>query len=328
MNSGKKEIPVTLLTGFLGAGKTTLLNRILKENHGKRIAVIENEFGDVNIDRNLVIGEEEDIFEMSNGCICCSVKGDFLKTLNNLIGSGKSFDHIIIESSGLASAGPIVQAFLIEDELDHALQLDGIVAMIDSPNIAHQLEEFEVAGEQVAFAHRILLNKIDLTDAETIQSARKLLQEINPDAVYHETRDAVADIDFILNIGGFRLKSDDRWNESSSIPHQHGEEAHSHSHDADINSVSLQLTGFLKPSKLNEWLQLALINDGLQIIRAKGILNVEGQDKRVIFQSVYMAFDELEGRPWEDEERLNHMVFIGKNLDKQIIEAGVRGCIE
>ena len=201
------ELPVTLLAGFLGSGKTTLLNYILKQNHGKRIAIIENEFGEIGIDSEFVIGADDDIFEMSNGCICCSIRGDLIETLNRLLERQQKFDYILIESTGLASSGPIAQAFLIEDEISKSLFLDGIVTLVDAKHISKNLNEQEVVWEQIAFANVILLNKADLVTKPEMEKLEKQIRQINPTAKVCKTTNAVIDLDKILNIGGFDLNN-------------------------------------------------------------------------------------------------------------------------
>jgi G3E family GTPase len=322
-NPDEKILPVTLLSGFLGAGKTTLLNTILKGNHGKRIAVIENEFGEIPIDHDLVIGADEDIFEMNNGCICCSIKGDLIATLNRLIERHDKFDTILIESTGLASPGPIAQAFLLEDEINHSLKLYGVITLVDCLNIWKHLEEVEVMWEQIAFSNVILLNKIDLVSAEELKKVESRIRSINPTARIIPTQNAAVPLDAILNIGGFDLETVKPL-EDFSI--HEGEHDHSHPEEA-ITSVSITLPGELDRSRFVNWLQMLLIFEGMDVMRAKGIMNLKDSDQRHIFQCVYMMFDSKSDRPWGDEIRENKMVFIGRGLDRERLEEGVRGCL-
>ena len=317
MNSTKNnnELPVTLLTGFLGSGKTTLLNYILKENHGKKIAVIENEFGEMSIDSEFVIGADQDIFEMSNGCICCSIRGDLIETLNRLLEKHQKFDYILIESTGLASSGPTAQAFLIEDEISKTLFLDGIITLVDAKHISSNLNEQEVVWEQIAFSNVILLNKADLVSESEINALEKQIRQINPTCKIHKTTHAVVDLDQILNIGGFDLKTALE-TVTFNTHHHEGYEA--------ISSVSLSFPGYIDPDRLNLWLQMLLIQEGMNVFRAKGILNIEGSAERYLFQSVYMMFEGRHDKPWGADSPLNKMVFIGQNLDPQRLEKSLK----
>ena len=317
MNSSENfnQLPVTLLAGFLGSGKTTLLNYILKQNHGKRIAVIENEFGEIGIDSEFVIGADEDIFEMSNGCICCSIRGDLIETLNRLLERQQKFNYILIESTGLASSGPIAQAFLIEDEISKSLFLDGIVTLIDAKHISNNLNEQEVVWEQIAFANVILLNKADLVTEPEMEKLEKQMHQINPTAKVCKTTNAVIDLDQILDIGGFDLKI-----ELETVTFN----MHHHETDEAISSVSLSFPGHVDPDRLNLWLQMLLIQEGMNVFRAKGILNVEGSSERYLFQSVYMMFEGRFDKPWGSNSPLNKMVFIGQNLNPQRLEESLK----
>ena len=317
MNSSENfnQLPVTLLAGFLGSGKTTLLNYILKQNHGKRIAVIENEFGEIGIDSEFVIGADEDIFEMSNGCICCSIRGDLIETLNRLLERQQKFNYILIESTGLASSGPIAQAFLIEDEISKSLFLDGIVTLIDAKHISNNLNEQEVVWEQIAFANVILLNKADLVTEPEMEKLEKQMHQINPTAKVCKTTNAVIDLDQILDIGGFDLKI-----ELETVTFN----THHHETDEAISSVSLSFPGHVDPDRLNLWLQMLLIQEGMNVFRAKGILNVEGSSERYLFQSVYMMFEGRFDKPWGSSSPLNKMVFIGQNLNPQRLEESLK----
>ena len=317
MNSSENfnQLPVTLLAGFLGSGKTTLLNYILKQNHGKRIAVIENKFGEIGIDSEFVIGADEDIFEMSNGCICCSIRGDLIETLNRLLERQQKFSYILIESTGLASSGPIAQAFLIEDEISKSLFLDGIVTLIDAKHISNNLNEQEVVWEQIAFANVILLNKADLVTEPEMEKLEKQMHQINPTAKVCKTTNAVIDLDQILDIGGFDLKI-----ELETVTFN----THHHETDEAISSVSLSFPGHVDPDRLNLWLQMLLIQEGMNVFRAKGILNVEGSSERYLFQSVYMMFEGRFDKPWGSNSPLNKMVFIGQNLNPQRLEESLK----
>ncbi len=321
-SKSREEIPVTLLAGCLGSGKTTFLNYILKENHGKRIAVIENEFGEIGIDHDLVIGADSDIFEMNNGCICCSIKGDLIETLNRLIGKREKFDRILIESTGLASPGPLAQAFLVDNELATSLKFDGVASLVDAKNFRKQLEEIDVAGEQTAFSNAILINKTDLASAEELDKIETLVRQINPTAKIFRTRHAVVDLDQILDMGGFELDPTREFDLDRPLDIPRSSEA-----SLPIESVSLSLPGNIDLGRFRMWLQMLGIMEGMDVMRAKGILSLPDSPDRWIFQSVYMMFDAKAQKPWGGDPRENRFVFIGRNLDRQKLEAGIRNLL-
>ncbi len=323
--SKEKLIPVTLLTGFLGSGKTTLLNHILNNKHGKRIAVIENEFGDIDIDSDLLIGKSDEIFEMKNGCICCSVRNDLIETLNRLINRQDKFDYVVIEGAGLASPGPVAQAFLLEHEINQSLFLDGIITLIDSKNAWNHLKDAEVAWEQIAFSHILLLNKSDLVSHDELKNLEDHIRGVNPTAKLFNTKNAQIELNHLLDIGGFDLSN---VNLSDNEFLEHGLHDKHHEHEGDITSASIVCPGTIDPDKFNNWLRMLLIMEGMDVFRAKGILNTKNSDKRYIFQSVYMLFEGRFEDSWDNRPKENKMVFIGRNLNKERLENGIQSCIE
>jgi G3E family GTPase len=320
---------VTVLTGFLGAGKTTLLNHILTAQHGKRIAVIENEFGAVGVDNEIVVNAEEEIFEMNNGCICCTVRGDLIRILGSLMKRRDKFDYILIETTGLADPGPVAQTFFVDDDLQMHLTLDGIVTVVDAKHVWQHIDDSKEVVEQIAFADVILLNKTDLVDADTLAKLEARIQSMNKSAKVFHTRNATVDMDKILNVRGFDL---DRVLEME--PHfleQAKAEGHEHEpdhhHDEEVGSVAITIPGDLDEAKLQRWLGKLLMEHGPNIFRMKGILSVQGQKNRVVFQGVHMMFDHSDGKPWGSEPRRNALVFIGRKLDRQALEEGFTACL-
>ncbi|MCC7462336.1 MAG: GTP-binding protein [Gammaproteobacteria bacterium] len=459
-----QRIPVTVLTGFLGSGKTTLLNRILSENHGKRIAVIENEFGPVGVDHELVIGSQEEIYETSNGCICCKVRGDLIRILRQLLRRRDRFDYVMIETTGLADPGPVAQSFFVDEDLKEQYVLDAIVTLVDAHHLPQQLRREPAAAEQIAFADVVLLNKADLVDAATLARLARELRAINGTAKFLHCERARVPLDQVLGLGAFDLdramKLNDAFLEpvrpyewlgvyelpagrhalhagahthaaaaghrdhghgqleavkllalpvpaqgiteallgeaagafeadaarciaaagfgpgtlqrlelpgtaagSPAAAHVHGGEFHfevpragrwalfcehapaefglhlhgvqpleqrefgSHHHDQDIASIGITDPRPLDADATNAWLGYLLQARGADILRMKGVLSFSREPRRYVFHGVHMVFDGQLEREWGSSERLNRLVFIGRNLDRHELEAGFESCI-
>lgn len=452
------KIPVTVLTGFLGSGKTTLLNRILSEDHGMRIAVIENEFGEIGIDQDLVINADEEIFEMNNGCICCNVRGDLIRILGELADRLEQFDRVILETTGMADPGPVAQTFLVQEDIQDYYQLDGIITLIDGKHVGQHLDdETDEVLAQVAFADRLIINKIDLITDEEKQTLRNRLQAMNSMAGIYEATMADAPIAELLDIGGFNVQravdikpnflepeypfewggiweltagdyrlrlSEGRHDHHHDHEHDHGsgmpivianvkendllalaetvfvefsaepeslshgaalsdrdrhyrlvlegrdeyefglstDDAQSialfaghapdglrltligpdgvvlnpiaehafhskHSHDSKVSSTSIVLPGKFDGAKLNVWLEEFLQENGPDVYRMKGVVGIDGQDYRFVFQGVHMIFGSQAAGEWGDETPVNRLVFIGKNLDESYIRKSLQDCL-
>lgn len=314
-----QKVPVTVLTGYLGAGKTTLLNRILTENHGKRIAVIVNEFGEVGIDHQLVIDADEEIFEMNNGCICCTVRGDLIRIIGDLMARDDSLEHVVIETTGLADPAPVIQSFFTDEVMVRKTQLDAVVTVVDAKYIEDHWDSSE-AQEQIAFADVILLNKIDLVSQDHQAQLALKVRGVNALAAIHPTQDCEISLEKILGIQAFDLK-----NALSIDPEFLNEDAHEH--DESVYSVAITEEGTVDSDKLNRWLYQLVQAQGPDIFRMKGILDVDNAQRRFVFQGVHMTLDGRPGKPWQPgESRRSELVFIGRNLDEEALRAGFKSC--
>jgi G3E family GTPase len=314
-------IPVTILTGFLGSGKTTLLNYILQQPHGHRIAVIENEFGEAGIDNELLVQDQgEQIVEMNNGCICCTVRGDLVRILGELTAKRKAgtvkFDRVIIETTGLADPAPVAQTFFVDEDITLAYRLDAIVTLVDAKHAPQQLDEHHEAQEQVGFADRILLTKTDLVTPAEVLALRQRLVRMNPRANIAESNKGVAALDQVLDIHGFNLNAilEIEPNFLRDVAHEH---------DDDISSFVFRSTRPMDLEKIEDFLSAMVQVHGASLMRYKGILSIQDFDKRVVFQGVHMLMGSDLGAPWADGEvRESKMVFIGKNMPREVLEKG------
>lgn len=343
-----KRVPATVITGFLGSGKTTLLNHIMTAQHGKRIAVIENEFGEVDIDGSLVASHSsvsEDIVMVNNGCLCCTVRGDLVKMLLQLAKKKQGqFDHIVIETTGLAKPAPVIETFCTDELVSQYVKLDGVVTLVDSKHAMQHLNEVKPrfvvneAVEQVAYADRIILNKIDLVTETELGRLTERIKHINAMAPVKLAKYGSVDMDFVLGVGGYdleRIDSEVHVDNSHCATHHH-ESAHghheghhhNHMHDSAVSSVTIVSEGTLDLDEVDDWLERLIEEKGEDLYRMKGILSVSGSEQQYVFQGVHSTLDGCPGKTWgPDEKRINKLVFIGRNLDETALRKGFKGCL-
>ncbi|GAB1583125.1 CobW family GTP-binding protein [Phyllobacterium phragmitis] len=361
--STQAQIPVTVLTGYLGSGKTTLLNRILTENHGKRYAVIVNEFGEIGIDNDLIVESDEEIYEMNNGCICCTVRGDLIRVVEGLMRRPGRFDAIIVETTGLADPVPVAQTFFMDDDVRAKTALDAVVALVDAKHLPLRLKDSREAEDQIAFADVVLLNKTDLVTPEEADAVEATIRAINPYATIYRTERASIPLDKVLDRGAFDLKraleNDPHFLDHDHPDHvcgpdcdhdhhhHHGHDHHHHHHDHDhdhhdhghhhhhhaspihdvtVTSVSLR-TGEVDPAKFFPWVQKVTQEQGPNILRLKGIIAFKDDPDRYVVQGVHMIIEGDHQRAWkEGEKRESRLVFIGRELDHDALKAGFENC--
>ncbi|MGH0275597.1 CobW family GTP-binding protein [Sinorhizobium meliloti] len=345
--SAQKPIPVTVLTGYLGSGKTTLLNRILSENHGRKYAVIVNEFGEIGIDNDLIVESDEEIYEMNNGCVCCTVRGDLIRVVEGLMRRPGRFDAIIVETTGLADPVPVAQTFFMDDDVRAKTELDAVVALVDAKHLPLRLKDSREAEDQIAFADVVLLNKTDLVTPEELERVEATVRVINPSARIYRTQRSEIDLGKVLDQGAFNLdralENDPHFLDQEDhdhvcgpdCDHDHHHHDHDHHHhhdgpspihDVTVQSISLR-GGEMNPDRFFPWIQKITQTDGPNILRLKGIIAFAGDAERYVVQGVHMIIEGDHQRPWKDgEKRESRLVFIGRDLDREKIERTFKAC--
>jgi G3E family GTPase len=342
-----EKTPVTVITGYLGAGKTTLLNRILSEPHGQKFAVIVNEFGEIGIDNDIIVNSDEEVFEMNNGCVCCTVRGDLIRILEGLMRRKGRFDAIIVETTGLADPAPVAQTFFMDDAVGAKTKLDAVVTVADAKWLKDRLKDAPEAKNQIAFADVILINKSDLVTPSELREVEMRIRAINPYAKLHRTECCAVplaevvgrnafDLDRILDIEPSFLEGEahgqahghDHHHDHNGGSHSHDGGGLKHYHDEDMQSVALKTEKLLDPDKFFPWVQDLVAREGPSILRSKGILAFKDDPERFVFQGVHMILDGNHQRPWHDgEKRESRIVFIGRNLPEAAIRSGFEACV-
>jgi G3E family GTPase len=357
MSEAATKTPVTVLTGYLGAGKTTLLNRILTESHGKTYAVIVNEFGEIGIDNDLIVGADEEVFEMNNGCVCCTVRGDLIRVVSGLMKRKGGFDGIIVETTGLADPGPVAQTFFVDDDVRAKTELDSVTTVVDAKHLPLRLKDSKEAAEQIAFADQIILNKTDLVSEGELAEVEKAIRTLNPMAPIRRAERSNVPLDAILGRHAFDLTrvtelQPDFLNPAHGEPghvhdedcdhdhdhhhHDHDDHHHDHGHahihdhvaESGIRSIALSADRPIDANRVTAWLNNVLQVQGPDILRAKGILDIKGEDRRLVFQAVHMILEgDFQGEWKPGDNRYSRLVFIGRNLQEDALRAGFESCI-